>query len=303
MENSQTNIEESQVVAYLNGEALPEEVAQRIALWLESNENKQEARAIYQAWELSALANDNEVDAQLAFERFKDKVDLNPLAEEPRVVPISRWWYAAAAAMAVVLVSIWLLRPVDDTMRWQAELTTAEKVLGDESKVTLNAQSILSYSPSAIAESDKREVRLEGEAFFEVAPNPDKPFLVHTADVEVKVLGTKFMVKTYPDKPTQVIVSEGKVQVTYLKTGQILILEAKEEVAPELGEEPIVAESDQNQLYWKTGVLEFPENTLDQVFHTLEAEFSSESRWPTIHCSIVRSQSLLKSNRYLLLSK
>ena len=274
MEDSQTNIDEAQVIAYLNGEELPAEVAQQVAAWLESGDNKREARAIYQAWELSVLVQESTASPDAAFERLKDQIGLDTSEEEgsAKVVPMFRWWHAAAA-IAVLLVAIWVLQPVDDTIMWQSELATEEKVLDDQTTVTLNEQSSLAYSPDALLAADSREVKLTGEAFFEVTHDPERPFLVHTSDIEVKVLGTRFMVKTFEDKPSQVIVTEGKVQVTYLATGQVLILEAAEEVAPDAGEAPAVTSSDQNQLYWKTGILEFPENSLEEVLNTLTSEF------------------------------
>lgn len=271
MEYSQTNIDESQIVAYLNGEVLPEEVSQKIASWLEDEAHQQDAQRIYQAWELSSMAAESKVDSNAAFEQLKTKIDLTE-EKTAKVISLNRWWYAAAA-VALIVASIWWRQPADDTIVWQSEKAAEELVLTDESKITLNELSSITYSPNALSESSKREVTLKGEAFFEVMHNPARPFFVHTTDIEVKVLGTKFMVKTFDDKPSQVIVTEGKVQVTYLATGQVLILQAEEEVAPESNEKPTITESDENQLYWKTGVLIFPENSLAEVLSTLEMEF------------------------------
>ncbi|MBL7816475.1 MAG: FecR family protein [Saprospiraceae bacterium] len=82
--------------------------------------------------------------------------------------------------------------------------------LNDSSKVTLEQGSKLKYPDNF--DADKREVTLEGEAFFEITKNPSKPFLVHARGVMTKVLGTSFRIKAF-DKNVKVLVKTGKVAV------------------------------------------------------------------------------------------
>jgi len=70
-------------------------------------------------------------------------------------------------------------------------------ILSDSTKVWLNAESQLKYP--VVFSSDKRTVELTGEAFFEVTPNPDKPFYVISGEQSIKVLGTSFNVASYED--------------------------------------------------------------------------------------------------------
>ena len=82
--------------------------------------------------------------------------------------------------------------------------------LSDGSVVRLNSNSQLTM-PEVFRE-DRREVRLNGEAYFEINPNPEKPFIVSTDHAVIKVLGTAFNVKTYPGtQHVLVAVQEGKV--------------------------------------------------------------------------------------------
>ena len=84
--------------------------------------------------------------------------------------------------------------------------------LPDGSTVWLNAGSKLDYSK--INESGNREVHLTGEAFFDVVKNPARPFIIHTSSIDVKVLGTKFNVKAYPeDKTVETSLVQGSVEV------------------------------------------------------------------------------------------
>jgi len=89
----------------------------------------------------------------------------------------------------------------------------ANITLPDGSKVWLNSQSKLTYS--ANFNLKKRELKLNGEAYFEVAHNPDKPFIVHSNDIAVEALGTAFGVKAYnEDNLISSILMRGKVRVT-----------------------------------------------------------------------------------------
>lgn len=85
--------------------------------------------------------------------------------------------------------------------------------LSDGSVIWLNSGSTLKY-PSIFAK-DQREVFLSGEGYFEVAKNKSKPFIVKTSDLNIKVLGTKFNLKSYPDEGTiETTLIEGSVSIS-----------------------------------------------------------------------------------------
>lgn len=85
-------------------------------------------------------------------------------------------------------------------------------ILPDGTSVTLNAGSYLRYPREFI--TDVRRIEMDGEAFFEVTRDEEKPFLIHTKDADVKVLGTSFNVKAFDmDEQLTVSVQTGKVQV------------------------------------------------------------------------------------------
>lgn len=95
--------------------------------------------------------------------------------------------------------------------------------LPDGSKVWLNAASSLRY-PTMFA-SDKREVKLSGEAYFEVSKDRTKPFRVVSDNQVVEVLGTHFNINAYSDEPsTKTTLLEGSVKVNDNKTNENLIL-------------------------------------------------------------------------------
>ncbi len=155
--------------------------------------------------------------------------------EEVKSVPTPvRWlwaWTAAAASVALLLGLGWwglrakLMPETGDPyprLVAQAEVSLVEKVnagegpltvtLPDGSSVILRKGSRLSYPKTFPAQ--KRDVYLTGEAFFEVAKNPQQPFFVYANELTTKVLGTSFNVKAYPnDRDVVVQVRTGKVSV------------------------------------------------------------------------------------------
>jgi len=86
-------------------------------------------------------------------------------------------------------------------------------ILPDGSSVWLNADSHVTYSENIPANT--REVKLDGEAYFDVVKDAKRPFIVHVADYDIRVLGTVFNVKSYPDDKTiETTLIRGLVQVT-----------------------------------------------------------------------------------------
>jgi ferric-dicitrate binding protein FerR (iron transport regulator) len=86
-------------------------------------------------------------------------------------------------------------------------------VLPDQTKVWLNSESSLRYPVSYNQKT--REVQIKGEAFFEVHKNPLKPFLVYANEIKVKVYGTSFNIKAFPnEKEIETTLIEGKLSIT-----------------------------------------------------------------------------------------
>ena len=83
--------------------------------------------------------------------------------------------------------------------------------LSDGTRVWLNAETELKYPVAFVGEG--REVMLKGEAYFEVAKNVSRPFVVKTEQLDIKVLGTSFNMKSYPSETQQVTLVQGKVEV------------------------------------------------------------------------------------------
>lgn len=118
---------------------------------------------------------------------------------------------------AIVLNSDSVIKAADDMPNVMNQLVIpygnqSKLILSDNTVVWLNAGSRLVY-PTFFS-GKTREVLLFGEAFFEVSKNADKPFIVKTSDIEIKVLGTQFNVSAYAeDKVIQTVLKEGSVAI------------------------------------------------------------------------------------------
>jgi ferric-dicitrate binding protein FerR (iron transport regulator) len=102
-------------------------------------------------------------------------------------------------------------------------------VLPDGSKVFLNAGSKLSYNKK-FGELN-RTVTLSGEAYFDVAKNPDKPFFIHTRNMVIRVVGTAFNVKCYPgDAQTETSLVHGRIEVQLNDRAEKIVLKPNEKL-------------------------------------------------------------------------
>lgn len=144
-------------------------------------------------------------------------------------------------------------------------------ILSDGTRVFVNSMSKLVYPVNFTG--DKREITLEGEAYFEVFKDKSKPFIVNIKGLKVEVLGTSFNVKAYPDdKQSFTTLVEGKVKLNSgLQTSVVRILEPDQQgVFDPLTSAIVVQKVDARQfMQWTTGKYTFTNQTLDEMMKTL----------------------------------
>jgi len=153
-------------------------------------------------------------------------------------------------------------------------------VLPDGSVVTLNRNSKLIFPKHF--KKNVREVTITGEAFFDVKPNANKPFIINAGNVQVKVLGTSFNVCAYPDTETvEVVVESGKVQVTRkdagpeIKNREVFLLPGEKGTL--FNQNLMLKKSvntDPNIISWKTHDLVFNKVPLSEVIRCLEKVYN-----------------------------
>ena len=140
--------------------------------------------------------------------------------------------------------------------------------LDDGTKVWVNAETKLKYPVTFVG--DRREVVLEGEAFFDVAKN-EKPFIVKTSFGDVRVLGTAFGLSAYASEPeSYTTLVRGKVSVEREGIKPVVILPGEQVVTSKDGK-MIKQQVDVEEFVgWKDGIYVFKEKSLGEIMKTLE---------------------------------
>lgn len=202
------------LVKYLLGETSATE-DQSVKDWIDADpSHKKYFEQFRLIWDTSKqLALQSTVDENKAWDRFRHRVHI------PTTSPKWMFGWTRIAAAIIVLLGIGLAayfminrETAPKEMSLTAAGTTRNDTLPDGTQLTLNKQSTINY-PDRFT-GNKREVTLSGEAFFNVAHDKQKPFIIQARDVRVIVVGTSFNIKEQPDS-TEVIVETGIVQVIH----------------------------------------------------------------------------------------
>lgn len=208
------------------------------------------------------------------------------------IKPITQrsWSWSRAASVTIImclgLLAFWLYRvspekSVEMVTKSTVEGQKATITLADGTTVRLNSSSSVSY-PAEFSDST-RKILLSGEAFFEVTPDKSRPFIISSGQLETKVLGTSFNIRSFPDEKRQeVAVKSGTVEVTFpvqaldpvkLQVGEVVIYD---NASSTLELEKVDPES---IALWTQGYIYFENETLGQVLKSL-------SRWYGVGFSV-----------------
>ncbi|MDR2232695.1 MAG: FecR domain-containing protein [Tannerella sp.] len=187
------------------------------------------------------------------------------------------WQILAYAATAACLIGLtWWL----SGMYYHSKIQTQEKfntlyvpagqrvqfTLEDGTGVWLNAQTKLTYPIEF--KGNERHVEVEGEAYFEVTKDASRPFVVSSKDFNIKVLGTKFNIYSYPEeKQSRVSLIEGSLNVC---NQDVVTLKPKEEAIIE-GDRMTVAQiPNQHYFLWTEGIYSFENERFENIVKRLE---------------------------------
>ncbi len=270
MTNDYKNIDEL-LAKRLAGETAPAE-ERLIEAWLrESADNRQYFEGLQRLWEQAPLSRTlRPVDTEGALQKVK--AQLHPISATPpaRMIPMYRWMSAAAAVLAVVVAAVFFFRNPSGRQELQiaASEATLTDTLTDGSVVVLNRNSGLRIAGNF--NKTERRMRLSGEAYFAVAHDKEKPFVIEVEQLEVKVVGTEFNVDNRSE-PGRVIVTvtTGKVQLS--AGAQSILLTAGEQAVYETATGVITrsARPDQNATAYKNRVFKFDATPLSRVVRDL----------------------------------
>ena len=207
-------------------------------------------RQLQQIWESSkAIAAESAVDENEAWENFQQRIAKEK--ENAPVIKKNRFSWMKVAASVVLLIGISFVTYLIVNKKTAVKELIAKTdqnvlidTLSDGSVVTLNKKSSIAY-PNKF-NRNTREITLKGEAFFNVAPDKKKPFIITVNDVQVTVVGTSFNVKNENGK-TEVIVETGVVRIT--KNGKTTELGAGEKLVVADKDGAVVKEEVTDKLY------------------------------------------------------
>jgi transmembrane sensor len=270
---SRIEIDDDLIVRYLTGDAEPDE-AVAMSEWLTSSANSAYFSQFENTWRRSAGAVQPEFNKRDAWKRVSVEIHV-PVAAARTTRTTSFWPIGVAAAVITLAVSAYFLffvTPKHDVVE-MGKVATSDGFrfveLSDRSTVTLHRNSELQY-PDQFQEADRRVRLARGEAFFNVASDAGKPFVVEANGVEIKVLGTEFNVQL-SDTEITIHVREGRVFVRSAADSITLTAGLSGHVVA--GDITVTDSSVGNLYSYATQRLVFNDASLTQVIHDLEDSY------------------------------
>lgn len=222
------------------GEATPEELGELSYLLKKYPDALYYEALLEQVWDLGQGENHEDLDEVFSKHKLKFKNDLN--FETPRISVLcylkKHVLAFAALAFLILSTSLYFFNFYHSTGKEvQVEISASKGIrkiikLPDGTVVRLNSDSKISYDID-MQSKDQRNVSLVGEAFFEVAHDKERPFVVKTSKIAIKVLGTEFNVKEYPgDRESETTLLRGSIELSVNgRSDQKFVLKPSEKFA------------------------------------------------------------------------
>lgn len=258
---------------YLKNTFSPEELDELLLL-LPYEDGEGLDKLLKQVWEMKRgerIAKD-----QVNWEGMLNRIKKNQTVAEPIPTHYPRLWYSyATAAVALLALAVgyyfWFSPKMPVSVQLVETIVPVVKqdtiLLADGSRVILNAGSTLKYPKSF--EGKIREVHLEGEGYFEVTSDPDKPFVVYAGGLKTTVIGTSFNINAYAGQSkAEVTVLTGKVAVENVQSGRSIALLPTEKLqyTHSDGEFRKIENVNIDQaVLWNTGRLAFEDAPLEDI--------------------------------------
>ena len=263
--------------------------------------SKEETLAAWEAFEKKHLSSGKEplqkAEDELSEKKIEDEIGGESSSRKVSKARILAWITASVAVAASLFLFIFrssqeISQPTEFSMELFSEVTSPKQVeqtlsdgycvvstpaatttlvtLSDGTRVMLNANSTLEY-PASFDDAEVREVRLKGEAHFEVTKNPHRPFVVKAGEMQTQVLGTIFDVKAYRKDASKVTLMQGKVKVSNADTevemrpGQTATLQA---------DKIVVSKASSSASDWLEGDFDMDQVTLAEAMSDIGAWYN-----------------------------
>lgn len=246
---------------YIQGDVTSEE-RRKITRWLdEDSANMREFLALRKLYDISLW-----------------QTDLNGMSgRRPVIRTVWRWTYEILKVAAILVVGFLLAKTMLKPGSVTAEMQTlhvppgqrAELTLADGTEVWLNSGTTLRF-PDRF-DTDNRKVELDGEGYFSVAHDEERPFTVQTGRYAVHALGTEFNVKAYHGSSLfEAALINGRIEISTPGMADNLRLMPDEIASGSEGELHVVSISDYNYFKWTEGLLCFEDETIQSLMEKLE---------------------------------
>lgn len=263
--------------------------------------SKEETLAAWEAFEKKHISSEEEhlqkAEDELSEKKIEDEIGGESSSRKISKARILTWITASVAVAASLFLFIFrssqeISQPTEFSMELFSEVTSPKQVeqtlsdgycvvstpaatttlvtLSDGTRVMLNANSTLEY-PASFDDAEVREVRLKGEAHFEVTKNPHRPFVVKAGEMQTQVLGTIFDVKAYRKDAPKVTLMQGKVKVSNADTevemrpGQTATLQA---------DKIVVSKASPSASDWLEGDFDMDQVTLAEAMSDIGAWYN-----------------------------
>ena len=264
---------------YLEGK-LPKKEQRELLHWIKKGNGQADFESVKKEWQINKLNNINQGiknfgELQLG-ERLKEKRQYERL--------LRFLWIYKYAAIALLMISVSVIlfysharvnRPGLNLTEVYTEYGQVSGItLPDGSKAWINSGTKLSFNNQF--NQEKREIKVEGEAFFSVIKNEKIPFVVNMGPLKVKVTGTRFGVSNYEDSETmQIVLEEGAVDIqsandqliTKLVPDEMALFSKSKKTIEKLTVNP------KHYTSWRNGIIHIYELPLKEVARKLEKRY------------------------------
>ena len=281
MKNEIADINEI-MIRFLEGTASSEEKVFLLS-WLKlSEDNRNNFSEVRDLWLLGSTITTDDIETEIALDRFKERIGVTKPQPKKFFIrkPIKLFLRVVAVLLLLISVGSTFYYLGSNSVTNQSavinRLLTANGskgrfILPDSTVVWLNANSTLEYPKTFTASA--REVHLSGEAYFEVHRNEKHPFRVYAGEMNIEVLGTRFIVENYRKKSTiETVLVEGTVKVTGCKMNHSVILTPGQLICYDKKNKQIDLQtvSAADYISWIQNELTFDNDTLSDIIINLE---------------------------------
>ena len=289
MENINVNIEDL-IVRFFNDLLEPAE-EKILYTWLkESEKNRNRFFELRDIWLASGLIN-KDFNREKAWKLVTEKITaFESSRKKKRIERIIMTWASAAAVVALVLTLLNIFHIKSSELAFDShskinkvlsENSKKKIVLPDNSVVWLNKNAML-YYPDRF-DGEKREVKMEGEVYFEVVKNEEKPFIVNFGDDQIKVIGTSFNVKNIIENgKNEIVLLTGSIELHLGGTERKITLKSNEKLSYSTVNKEVIVDPVDGSLYnvWTKDRLRFDNEKLSYVIANLEVWYGTKIECP-----------------------